>query len=147
AEQKISFKEDQQTQSEMEVKAAIAEQLRLIEGKPRLHDALKDMSGEKEVNVIIHLSEKPVALEKGILEAKGKFFSEANERQAREIARAQQRVVKSAMKNQKLIVKEGFTYDTVLNGFSATVKAKDLEKLLTIEGVKLVEPDVEVHAM
>ena len=36
--------------------------------------------------------------------------------------------------------------NTVLNGFSATVKADDLKKLLDIKGVTLVEPVVEVHA-
>ena len=50
------------------------------------------------------------------------------------------------MNAKKTSFKEGFTYETVLNGFSATVKADDLEKLLEIEGVTLVEPIAEVHA-
>lgn len=41
---------------------------------------------------------------------------------------------------------QGYTFDTVLNGFAATVKANDLPKLLTVEGITLIEPDVIVHA-
>lgn len=41
---------------------------------------------------------------------------------------------------------QGYTFDTVLNGFAATVKANDLPKLLTIEGVTLIEPDATVYA-
>ncbi|WP_203332238.1 S8 family serine peptidase [Planococcus beigongshangi] len=141
------FKSGQQTESELLAKAAIAEQLRLIEGKPRLHEKLQNLSGEQEVNVIIHLSEKPVGLERGIQKSKGKALSNANADKVKANVRAQQATAKKTMKANKLLVKEGFSYDTVLNGFSATVKAKDLEKLLKVKGVTLVEPDVEVHAM
>ena len=41
---------------------------------------------------------------------------------------------------------QGYTFDTVLNGFAATVKANDLPKLLTVEGVTLIEPDAIVYA-
>lgn len=147
ANDKLPFKSDHQTESELLAKAAIAEQLRLIEGGPRLHEELQNLSGEKEVDVIIHLSEKPVGLERGIQKSKGKALSNANANKVKANVRAQQATAKKAMKANKLLVKEGFSYDTVLNGFSATVKAKDLEKLLQIEGVTLVEPDVEVHAL
>ncbi|PJO44229.1 S8 family serine peptidase, partial [Lysinibacillus xylanilyticus] len=41
---------------------------------------------------------------------------------------------------------QGYTFDTVLNGFAATVKANDLPKLLTVEGITLIEPDAIVSA-
>ena len=41
---------------------------------------------------------------------------------------------------------KGYTFDTVLNGFAAVVKANDLPKLLTVQGITLVEPDTIVHA-
>ena len=41
---------------------------------------------------------------------------------------------------------QGYTFDTVLNGFAATVKANDLPKLLSIEGITLIEPDAIVYA-
>ncbi len=41
---------------------------------------------------------------------------------------------------------QGYTFDTVLNGFAATVKANDLPKLLTVEGITLIEPDAIVYA-
>ncbi|PKH10551.1 S8 family serine peptidase [Planomicrobium sp. MB-3u-38] len=146
AEQNLSFKESRQTQSEMEIKAAIADQLRVLEGKPQLHDALKNVTGEQEVDVIIHLSEKPVGLERAIVKSKGKAFSNANANSVKKNVKAQQATAKKEMKALKLLVKEGYSYQTVLNGFAATVKAKDLDKLLKIKGVTLVEPDVEVHA-
>ncbi|WP_422123961.1 S8 family serine peptidase [Planococcus sp. X10-3] len=147
AEQNLVFKDSQQTQSEMETKAAIADQLRVIDGKPRLHETLQNQSGEEEVDVIIHLSEKPVGLERAMEKSKGKAFSNAKATKVKKNVKAQQATAKKEMRALKLLVKEGYSYDTVLNGFAATVKAKDLEKLLKIKGVTLVEPDVEVHAM
>ena len=140
------FKTDQQSESVMQQKLAIAEQLRLTEQAPRLHKNLEKLKGQQEVDVIIHLSEKPVALEQGITEVKGKKFSAANKKSAKAKVASQQGMMKKAMNANKISFKEGYSYDTVLNGFAATVKADDLEKLLEIEGVTLVEPDAEVHA-
>ena len=62
----------------MQQKAAIADQLRVLESKPRLHEELQNLSGNEDVDVIIHLSEKPVGLERAIIKSKGKAFSNAN---------------------------------------------------------------------
>ncbi|QUW24031.1 S8 family serine peptidase [Sporosarcina sp. Marseille-Q4063] len=140
------FKTDKQSESVMQQKLAIAEQLRLTEQAPRLHKDLEELKGNQEVDVIIHLSEKPVALEKGITEAKGQKFSAANKKSAKAKVASQQGMMKKAMNANEISFKEGYSYDTVLNGFAATVKADDLEKLLEVDGVTLVEPDAEVHA-
>lgn len=131
----------------MEIKAAIADQLRVIDSQPRLHKALEKKSGEETVDVIVHLSKKPVGLERAIVKSKGKAFSNDAKTKVKKNVKAQQALAKKEMRALNIIVEEGFAYDTVLNGFAATVKAKDLDKLLTIEGVTLVEPDTEVHAM
>src|SRR5699024_8753404 len=135
-----------QDESTLQVKAAVAEQLKILEGEPTLHKELEGLSGNEDVPVIVHLSEKPVALEMGIKKLAGDELSSAETKKIKKEVRAQQTFVKKEMNVNKISFKEGFSYDTVLNGFSATVKAKDVKQLLTVEGVTLVEPDVTVYA-
>ncbi|MFJ7934339.1 S8 family serine peptidase [Sporosarcina sp. NPDC096371] len=141
-----SFKQDNQSESVMQLKAAIAEQEQNRLQQPSLHKDLQGLKGDKEVAVIVHLSENPVALEQGIQELKGKTFTSAQETKVKAKVKAQQTFIKKQMTAKKVSVKEGFSYSEVLNGFSATVKASDLEKLLAIQGVTLIEPDAEVYA-
>lgn len=140
------FKQNSQSESTMQLKAAIAEQLNLIDGGPKLHKDLEGLSGNQDVPVIIHLSEKPVALEKGISELKGKAFSTSQENQVRKKVQSQQNIVKKELSLKNIDFQQGYAFDTVLNGFAAVVKADDLQKLLSVEGITLVEPDVTVYA-
>ncbi|WP_342567596.1 S8 family serine peptidase [Psychrobacillus sp. FSL K6-4046] len=144
--EKKQFKPNIPSESTMELKAAIAEQVSLSLNGPKLHKDLQKLSGNQEVAVIIHLSEKPVALEKGISELKGKSFSAAQENKIRSNVKAQQTAVKKEINLKKITMKQGYTFDTVLNGFAAVVKAEDLPKLLEVKGVTLVEPDAIVYA-
>lgn len=144
--QETLLKKALQDESMLEVKAAVAEQLGMLDGEPALHEELEGLSGNKEVPVIVHLSEKPVALEMGIKKIAGDELSSAETKKIKKEVRAQQTFVKKEMNTKNITFKEGFSYDTVLNGFSATVKAKDLQQLLAVEGVILVEPDVTVYA-
>ncbi|MCH7321838.1 S8 family serine peptidase [Solibacillus sp. MA9] len=140
------FKPTTQSESTMQLKAAIADQLNVLEGGPKLHKELQGLSGNQGVDVIIHLSEKPVALEKGIHNLSGKAFSSSQEKQVRTKVQAQQNFVLKELALNNINIQQGYTFDTVLNGFSAKVKADDLEKLLTVQGITLVEPDTIVHA-
>ena len=140
------FKPDQINESVMQQKAAIAEQLDLLGGEARLHKDLQTVSGNQQVAVIVHLSEKSVALQKGINKLAGKNFSAADESLTRSKVNAQQTMSKKEMKIKNINFEVGYSFDTVLNGFAATVKAEDIPKLLEVSGVKLVEPDTEVHA-
>lgn len=133
-------------ESTMLAKAAIAEQVRVQTGQAVLHKDLQDLSGNEEVSVIIHLSEKPVALEQGIAELSGRTLSSKSQVKIQEAVISQQEEVISEMENEKVGFTTGYSYDTVLNGFAATVKADDLEKLLDIDGITLIEPDVTVYA-
>lgn len=141
------FKPNNQNESIMQQKAAIDEQLNVLQSEPTLHKGLKDLSANEEVAVIVHLSEKPVALEKAMKELAGKSLSSSQEAAVKTKVQAQQAQLKKDMKLKNINFKEGFSYHTVLNGFSATVKAGDLQKLLSIKGVTLIEPDTEVHAL
>ena len=58
----------------------------------------------------------------------------------------QQEEVISEMEDVNVDFTTGYSYDTVLNGFAAKVKADDLEKLLDIDGITLIEPDAIVYA-
>ncbi|MEK5214629.1 S8 family serine peptidase [Psychrobacillus sp. FSL H8-0487] len=144
---KTPFKSQEPSESTLAMKAAIAEQLSLTNSGPTLHKDLQGLSGDEEVAVIVHLSEKPVALEKGITELAGKSFTKSAASSVKAKVISQQASVKKEMNNKMISYKEIFSYDTVLNGFAASVKASDLAKLLTINGVTLVEPDATVYAM
>lgn len=141
------FKANGQNESTMQLKAAIAEQLNMLDGGPSLHEDLQGLSGNEEVAVIVHLSEKPVALEMGIKELAGKELSKTEATKVTNSIKKQHEFFKKEMSANNISYEAGFEYDTVLNGFSAKVKAKDLEKLLEIEGVTLIEPDATVYAM
>lgn len=142
-----AFKENLQDESVMQQKAAIAEQLNLLGGEAKLHEELQNVTGNQQVPVIIHLSEKSVGLQKGIHKLAGKSFSNAQAQQAKSKVRNQQAAAKKEMVIKGIQFNEGFSYDTVLNGMSGTVKADDLPKLLEVEGVTLVEPDTIVYAL
>ncbi|MER2076621.1 S8 family serine peptidase [Psychrobacillus psychrotolerans] len=146
AEEVKPFKQNGQSESTIQLKAAIAEQLSLSKDGPTLHESLQNVSGNQDVAVIIHLSEKPVALEQGISQVKGNKLSNARANQVRANVKAQQAKVKKELTVKQVQIKQGYTFDTVLNGFAATVKASDIPKLLTVEGITLIEPDATVYA-
>jgi len=141
------FKQQQQSEGSLQLKAAIAEQLEATEGLPQLHKDLQGLTGDVEVDVIVQLSENPVALEKGISKLKGKQFTSSQEKLVKQKVSQQQTFVMKDMNLRGISYKKGFSFDTVLNGFAAKVKASDLKKLLEIKGVILVEPDTTVYAL
>ncbi|MFF2753540.1 S8 family serine peptidase [Psychrobacillus sp. NPDC058041] len=130
-----------QSKSSLLAKAAIDEQLSLLNGEATLHEDLKGLKGDKEIPVIIHLSERPVALEKGIVELAGKKFTSSDAASVEKKVISQQKSVEKEMNAKNISYKEGYSFHTVLNGFGARVKASDLEKILEIDGVTLIEPD------
>ncbi len=141
-----SLNDLQNSDSMVEKAQAISEQLATSKGKSKLHKDLSGLSGDEMVPVIVHLSEKPVALEQGIADLKGKSLSSSKANEIREKINIQHGRVLSEMNAKNILFNKGFEYDTVLNGFSAEVKADDLYKLLSIKGVTLVEPDTIVYA-
>ncbi|WP_311195571.1 S8 family serine peptidase [Planococcus sp. 107-1] len=146
AAEKNPYSKTAHTAGNLQAKAAIAEQLQLSKSASKLHKDLQDLSGSQEVPVIIHLSEKPVALQKGITESAGQAFTASLENSAEVKVASQQRSAKEEMASDQISFEVGFSYKTVFNGFSATVKADDLDKLMGIDGITLVEPDVTVRA-
>ena len=126
AEESKPFKQDGQSESIIQLKAAIAEQLSLSKDGPILHESLQNISGNQEVAVIVHLSEKPVALEQGISQVKGQKFSNARANEVRSNVKAQQAKVKKELTAKQVQMTQGYTFDTVLNGFAAIIRANDI---------------------
>ncbi|GEN81770.1 hypothetical protein SLU01_00820 [Sporosarcina luteola] len=141
-----TFKEDLSDEKVMQQKAAVAEQLDLLGGEAKLHEQLQNIKGNQQVPVIIHLSEKSVGLQTGLNRLSGRTLSKNEAQQVKQKVRNQQINVKKEMVVKGIQFTEGFTYDTVLNGMSGTVRADDLPKLLDVKGVTLVEPDTILHA-
>ncbi|WP_042471008.1 S8 family serine peptidase [Bacillus ndiopicus] len=141
-----SWKTSSTDEATMLAKAAIAEQLRVANGPAVLHPDLQGVSGSDSVAVIVHLSENPVALEKGIRDLTQRSFSAFDAQQTEQAVEAQQEEVIQEMEAENISFEQGYSFNTVLNGFAAEIKADDLEKLLEIEGVTLIEPDAEVYA-
>ncbi|MFD1861945.1 S8 family serine peptidase [Planococcus chinensis] len=135
------------TKSQLDMQAAIAEQLKMREGAPRLHPDLQKISGNKTVGVIVHFTEKPVGLERGIRSLQGKAVTAAQTDTIEAQVGKQQAAAKTAMNQQGIAFTEGQSYSTVLNGIATTVKASDLPKLLKIKGVAFVEPDRQFRTL
>ncbi|MCM3744116.1 protease inhibitor I9 family protein [Sporosarcina luteola] len=146
AEEVKTFGTKTQSEDILQIKAAIAEQMKLANGGPILHEDLRRLSGDEKVDVIVHLSETPVGLQKGISKMTGKSFTVAQEKKVRQKVNAQQTTVKKEMRAIRVSYEEGYSFNNVLNGFAAKVKADDLKKLHKVKGVTLVEPDAIVHA-
>ena len=95
------FKTGNQSESVIQQKAAIAAQAQLSDQTPKLHADLEKLEGDQEVDVIIHLSENPVALEQGIKELAGKNFTATNAKTVKANVQSQQTLLKKEMKIKK----------------------------------------------
>lgn len=138
---------NQKSEGEKQAAAAIEEQLKLNAKGPRLDKELRNLKGDKEVAVIVHLSEKPVALEEGIRAQNGQSLTRQQETHIQAKVVAQQTEVKTQLQKNNISIEETYSYTTVLNGFSATVNADDLKKMLDVPGIRLIEPDREVKML
>ncbi|REB08509.1 peptidase S8 [Sporosarcina sp. BI001-red] len=144
---KQPFKSNPQDESVLQQKATIAQQTSLLEGDARLHKDLQDLTGSQKVPVIIHLSEKAIGLEQGIKKLNGKKMTQSEIVLKKEKIKAQQNTTRKEMTIKNVKFDQVYSYDTVLNGLSGTIQANDLNKLLTVSGVKYVEPDTTVYAL
>ncbi|WP_181884490.1 S8 family serine peptidase [Neobacillus piezotolerans] len=130
-----------------QMKNIIAAQKAQAEHGPVLHPDLEGLTGEKEVSIIVELSEPPVALVKGMKKVAGKSFSKADEKDVDQKVKGQQKKFENAMNSKGINAKKGFEYSYTYNGMSLKLKANQVKKLLAISDVVLVEPDLEVHAL
>ncbi|MCY7487853.1 S8 family serine peptidase [Paenibacillus alvei] len=126
----------------------IVDQNTFTEGQePVLHPDLQNLTDDKEISVIVQLSEAPVALAKGMSMLEGKSFTAASEQNTKQKIAKQQQSFVSQLSSNKIKASVGFTYKYAFNGVSLKAKASQVEQLLKLNGVQMVEPDVEVHAL
>lgn len=122
------------------VKEVINKQESIRNGKPSMAASLKKVDDDDWVDVIVQLSEAPVGLEKGKKLLKGSSFSSSEENNVVQKVQSQQTKFEKELSYKKVNYRKGHTYNKVLNGVSLTIKGKDLEKLLQIDGVVRVDP-------
>lgn len=129
------------------MKQVIEEQDALVSKKPTIHPSLVNVDGNKNIPVIVQLSEAPVALEKGKKTVKGQSFTASQAKGAKNKVIDQQASFLKELKKAKINVKKGYTYNQVFNGMALSLPAKDIQKLVNIKGVVRVEPDSERYAL
>ncbi|CAG9621166.1 S8 family serine peptidase [Sutcliffiella rhizosphaerae] len=137
----------EQLSGDTEMREYIAQQKAAMFNGPTLHADLKNLKSNKEISVIVQLDELPVAMVKGINKLQGKSFSKASEQGVKNKVAAQQKKVERELSKLGIKAKVGFTFDSAINGMVLTLKENDVDKLLAIDGVVLVEPDLEVQAL
>ncbi|MCT8139273.1 S8 family serine peptidase [Anaerobacillus sp. CMMVII] len=142
-----SLKDQLSNEALSQMKDIIAQQKAALSADPVLHPDLQNLTGDEEISVIVQLSEAPVALEKGKSKIAGKGFSKADEKRVKDKVKAQHDKFENELGKKGLKAKKGFTYSNAINGMALTIKASEVEKLLELEGVLLVEPDLEVVAL
>ncbi|WP_339226559.1 S8 family serine peptidase [Oceanobacillus sp. FSL K6-2867] len=130
-----------------QLKNAVSKQQALLNQEPVLHPSLQNLSSDKEVAVIVQLSEAPVALEQGKKTVEGKMLSGAQATTVKNKVINEQARFERLLKADKIDYEKGFTYTEAFNGMSLKMNANDIDKLLTMEGVVSVDPDEEVHAL
>lgn len=93
------------------------------------------MPTNEQIDVIVHLSEQPIVLQK-----------QTTKKRATSVDKQQQHVLHE-MNIRNIHYKLLHIYQTIINAISITVDAKEIHKLHSIPGVVLIEPNLEVKAM
>src|SRR5699024_6175053 len=81
-----------------QMKEIVTEHKSLLQKPPVLNQKLQKMDGDKEVSVIVQLSEEPVALAKGAKKIQGKSFSQAQESTIKRKVKSQQKKLEKELK-------------------------------------------------
>ncbi|EHB54602.1 S8 family serine peptidase [Paenibacillus lactis] len=109
---------------------------------PVLDQSLLQSRGS--VNVIVELSEEPVALSEGISSLQGKSFSSSEEKKVREAVQLEQQTFIRNLDRNQIDYTISNEYHYALNGISLEVNSDQLEALAEQPGVLGVYPDLEV---
>ncbi|WP_040949338.1 protease inhibitor I9 family protein, partial [Gorillibacterium massiliense] len=99
-----------------------------------------DSDSSGPIKVIVELSNEPIAVHK--IKAQTSRISGGLTQE--QLIATEQASFSAAAK--KLSVTLNRKYDQVFNGYSVTIKANQVDRLLTLPGVKAVYPDVQVKA-
>jgi minor extracellular serine protease Vpr len=130
-----------------QMKKIISSQKGALQKGPVLHSDLEKLTGDEEVSVIVQLNEPPVAMVEGMNKVAGKPFTTTMEKAAKQKVVNQQQIFEKQLGSKGVKAKVGHKYNYAFNGMALKVKASQLDELLTLDGVALIEPDLEVHAL
>ena len=104
----------------------------ISKGARAMHTIVQTASVNEELDVIIHLTEQPLVVQRHKMEV---------------AVDLQQQQVLNDMNVKGIQYKKVHTYKTVLNAISTTINAEDVDALLSIEGVLFIEPNLQAKAM
>jgi minor extracellular serine protease Vpr len=130
-----------------QMKKIISSQKGALQKGPVLHRDLEKLTGDEEVSVIVQLNEPPVAMVEGMNKVAGKPFTTTMEKAAKQKVVNQQQIFEKQLGSKGVKAKFGHKYNYAFNGMALKVKASQLDELVTLDGVALIEPDLEVHAL
>lgn len=106
------------------------------------HNYAGVLKGSAPVSVIVELTNKPVSVYEN--EAKTSSLRSSVSLQRSKIISEHKSFISSA---QKIDADIGFEYSEIFNGYSITLPANQVNKLLELPGVAAVYPNEEVHAL
>lgn len=106
------------------------------------HNYAGVLKGSAPVSVIVELTNKPVSVYEN--EAKTSSLRSSVSIQRSKIISEHKSFISSA---QKIDADIGFEYSEIFNGYSITLPANQVNKLLELPGVAAVYPNDEVHAL
>ncbi|MEK3658519.1 S8 family serine peptidase [Paenibacillus sp. FSL F4-0236] len=106
------------------------------------HNYAGVLKGSAPVSVIVELTNKPVSVYEN--EAKTSSLRSSVSLQRSKIISEHKSFISSA---QKIDADIGFEYSEIFNGYSITLPANQVNKLLELPGVAAVYPNDEVHAL
>lgn len=133
-----------------EQRAALQAQVKLSQQtEPTLHERLQkivDRQDKGSFQVIVHLSEYPTSVARGVAQLENVTYTSSDERRTMQRVKEEQQRVKQSLKKRGIDAQWTHTFQTVLNGFSMKVDATSLSEIMKVRGVTYVEPDVVVEA-
>lgn len=112
-----------------------------------MYNDSKKVLANEEIDIIIHLAEEPVAVQKRNSEMNGTKFTAIDAESVEAAMHAQQQAILNEMTAKNIPYKQPHFYKTVLNAISMTILTKDLNKLNSIRDIILIEPNSAVEAM
>lgn len=116
-------------------------------GERIMHNLYETALGNEEIDVIVHLTEEPVAVQKQMAELNGIHLTTEDAAKIETAVNIQQQQVINEMAAKNIQYKKLHKYRTVLNALSTIIKTEDLDKLRSIKDVRFIEPNLKVLAM
>ncbi|ANS75177.1 hypothetical protein AWM70_11655 [Paenibacillus yonginensis] len=113
-------------------------------GKPYLYEGLDQIGDTESTNVIVQLTDNPLAVLKAKNKISGRSFSASSEKSALSQIKSQQEQFEDELRDQGISSDVQSSYSKVINAVSLQVTGRDLDKLVKMDNVKAIYPDLEV---